>query len=432
MDPVNVALVVVSLLLFAQSAYTSVLMLYSWEDEDKHQATRVPSQFAAPSKRFSLLVPARDEAAVIGETLLQLAKLRYPTSMFEVIVIIEETDESTIDAVLASQRAIHDLGYQSPRLVTFAGPPISKPRGLNEGLLQARFEVLGVFDAEDEVHPDILNVINTAMEDGTPVVQGGVQLMNFADRWFSSMNVLEYFFWFRSRLHYAATTRIVPLGGNTVFFRRDVLEGLGGWDSRCLTEDADIGIRLSAEGVPIRVLYDDRYVTREETPPTLRQFMRQRTRWDQGFLQVLMKGDWLRLPTLQQRLLAVYTLAFPTFQAFTFIYLPLSLWMVVDLDTPVPVAMVTALPLYAMLLQFVINVAGLFVFTRAHGLRPTVGTALTVILLYWPYQFLLNVAALLALWRQARRIATWDKTQHVGAHRAVHARGVTADRGVAQ
>ncbi len=102
-------------------------------------------------------------------------------------------------------------------------------------------------------------------------------------------------------------------------------------------------------------------VTREETPPTLRQFMRQRTRWDQGFLQVLMKGDWLRLPTLQQRLLAVYTLAFPTFQAFTFIYLPLSLWMVVDLDTPVPVAMVTALPLYAMLLQCVINVAGLFV-----------------------------------------------------------------------
>ena len=67
----------------------------------------------------------------------------------------------------------------------------------------------------------------------------------------------------------------------------------------------------------IRVIYDDGYVTREETPPTVGQFVKQRTRWNQGFLQILGKGDWLRLPTWPQRLLALYTLAFPLVQALT-------------------------------------------------------------------------------------------------------------------
>lgn len=121
-------------------------------------------------------------------------------------------------------------------------------------------------------------------------------------------------------MHYHASVGMVPLGGNTVFIQRDLLEQLGGWDERCLTEDADIGIRLSAQGVPVRVVYDDMYVTREETPPTVEQFVRQRTRWNQGFLQVLKKGDWLRLPNWRQRLLALYTLAFPLIQALMLIY----------------------------------------------------------------------------------------------------------------
>jgi cellulose synthase/poly-beta-1,6-N-acetylglucosamine synthase-like glycosyltransferase len=93
--------------------------------------------------------------------------------------------------------------------------------------------------------------------------------MNFDSTWYSVLNVLEYFFWFKSRLHYHARRGAIPLGGNTVFFDRALLSRVGGWDERNLTEDADIGLRLSGTGEKIRVVYDDRYVTREETPPTL-------------------------------------------------------------------------------------------------------------------------------------------------------------------
>ena len=63
----------------------------------------------------------------------------------------------------------------------------------------------------------------------------------------------------------------------------------------------------------------------EETPDFIRAFVKQRTRWQQGFLQVLWKGTWLALPKFRQRLLALYTLSFPYVQALLMLMLPLNI-----------------------------------------------------------------------------------------------------------
>jgi cellulose synthase/poly-beta-1,6-N-acetylglucosamine synthase-like glycosyltransferase len=241
--------------------------------------------------------------------------------------------------------------------------------------------------------------------------------MNYTDRWFSALNVLEYFFWFKSRMHYHAAIGMVPLGGNTVFVSRNLLQQLGGWDQTCLTEDADIGIRLSAMGVPIRVMYEDAHVTREETPPTVQQFVRQRTRWNQGFLQVLLKGDWLRLPTLTQRAMALYTLGFPMFQALTLVYVPISVWSIMSAKVAVLVAMISTLPMYMLVIQLGICAVGLYEFTTVHGIRPSRTAVLHLVAAYMPYQWLLGYAAVRAVWRQLRGVNSWEKTAHTGAHR---------------
>jgi cellulose synthase/poly-beta-1,6-N-acetylglucosamine synthase-like glycosyltransferase len=210
---------------------------------------------------------------------------------------------------------------------------------------------------------------------------------------------------------------MTPLGGNTVFFTREVLERVGGWDEQDLTEDADIGIRISLLGERMRVIYDDRYVTREETPPTLSQFIKQRTRWSQGFLQTLLKGEWRRLPRLGQRLLAVYTLGFPAIQAVLGFYILASLIMMFTVKTPVLMAITLDLPFYLLAAHFILNVIGLYEFTSAHGLKPTWKTPLVMALGYLPYQWVLAYASVRATLRQVRGINNWEKTQHIGAHR---------------
>src|SRR5262249_6206262 len=209
----------------------------------------------------------------------------------------------------------------------------------------------------------------------------------------------------------------VPLGGNTVFFSRAVLARVGGWDDHNLTEDADIGIRVSCLGEPIRVVYDDRYVTREEVPPSLEQFIKQRTRWSQGFLQTLIKGEWRHFPTFEQRLLAMYTLCFPSIQAILGLYSVVAIVTMFTVRTPVLVAIILFLPFYLLAAHLSLSVLGLFDFAAAHGLKPRWTTPLVMAIGYMPYQWVLSYAALRATIRQLRGINNWEKTKHIGAHR---------------
>ena len=114
------------------------------------------------------------------------------------------------------------------------------------------------------------------MRANADVVQGGVQLMNIHTNWWSLRNCLEYWFWFRSRMHFHADARFIPLGGNTVFVRRQLLLEAEGWDEECLAEDCELGVRLSAAGATVSVCYDPSIATREETPGTLIGWLKRR------------------------------------------------------------------------------------------------------------------------------------------------------------
>jgi cellulose synthase/poly-beta-1,6-N-acetylglucosamine synthase-like glycosyltransferase len=411
-------LVIFSIALSVQAAYTLYMMLYIWDQPEAERLAQAPDQFRPPRTTFTVMLPARHEEEVIATTIQRVVDANYPAMMMEVLVICSADDTGTISAAQQKIDQLRRQGIDNVDVEVFNDGPINKPHGLNVALRRSRREVVTIFDAEDDIHPDIFNIVNTVMlEDQVRVVQCGVQLMNYESNWYSTLNVLEYFFWFRSRLHYHARYGAIPLGGNTVFFRRDLLEELGGWDEHNLTEDADIGIRLSVRGEKVRVVYDHRYVTREETPPTLGHFIRQRTRWSQGFLQTMRKGDWRRLPTFQQRMLALYTLAFPNVQAALGVYLLASLGMMFTVKTPVVVALILDVPVYLLAIYFLTSVIGLYEFARAHGLKPRWRTPLVMALTYLPYQWVLSYAALRALRRQMKGINNWEKTAHVGAHR---------------
>ena len=295
-----------------------------------------------------------------------------------------------------------------------------KPHQLNLGLKVARGDIVTIFDAEDEPHPDILQVINTIfLNESVDVVQSGVQLMNHNTKWFCFLNVLEYFFWFKSSLHFFARCGMTPLGGNTVFLRRRLMEYLGGWDHTTLTEDADLGIRLCIAKANVRILYDDEFVTKEETPHTIEQFIKQRTRWNQGFIQILLRGRWLQLEKPSQKLLALYVLMLPEILAFFTLMLPVSIVMLFFIKLPIWMAILTFMPLYCFILAMFIDLAGLHEFVKVHHRKWKWREALTLLVAFFPYQLLMGIGALRAVWRQMRGASNWEKTAHIGQHKAI-------------
>lgn len=412
---VTPGILVMSLGLFAVSVATLWWMLHAWRTPDTLAATGFDlgdPETGEPALSFSLIVPARHEEAVLGATLDRLAALDHPH--YEVLAVVGHDDPGTREVAEAAAAR----WPSRVRVVVDRSWPKNKPAALNTALAECRGRVTGIFDAEDEVHPRLLRQVDAAFRaTGAHVVQGGVQLMNIESSWYSLRNCLEYFFWFRSRLHLHARHRFIPLGGNTVFIRTDVLRAVDGWDPACLAEDCEIGVRLSSLGARVAVAYDPHLVTREETPDTLVGLLKQRTRWNQGFLQVLRKGCWRELPSPRQRLLARYTLAMPFLQALTGLIIPISVFCILALKVPVMVAMVSFLPVVPTIGTLAFEIAGLREFGRVFFVRPRARDYVKLMVGLFPYQLLLAGAAVRAVAREVLGRRGWEKTAHVGAHR---------------
>jgi cellulose synthase/poly-beta-1,6-N-acetylglucosamine synthase-like glycosyltransferase/putative flippase GtrA len=407
-----------SLLLTVQGLVAIFLMLYAWEDPDRAESYRSPQTWAPPTYSFTALLPARHEENVIAQTIRAISRLNYPEHLKETIVICRNDDIGTITA---ARRAISEIGTGNIRVITFDGYPINKPHGLNIGLAEAQGNVVAVFDAEDEPHTDIYQIANTVMlRNNSDVLQSGVQLMNHDSTWFSLFNVLEYFFWFKSTLHFFARRGFTPLGGNTVFFKREWLEHINGWDEGCLTEDADIGIRLAVAGAKTSIVYDERHVTQEETPSTVWGFIKQRTRWNQGFIQIFAKGDWLKLPGEKRRwaiLLSIYLFTWPIVQGLLFLYVPFAIWIALTVKLPLLVALISNLPLIVLLFFLVVYNVGIYEFTHVYKRHYSLWTPLQSVLFFIPFQLLLGFAAFRAVARNLQNNFGWEKTAHSNAHR---------------
>jgi cellulose synthase/poly-beta-1,6-N-acetylglucosamine synthase-like glycosyltransferase len=401
-----------SLALAAIAWTTLVWMLYAWRTPTSLAGSRLARADVATTHSFSLIVPARHEQEVLEGTLSRLARIDHPD--FEVLVVVGSDDDQT----RAAAERVAARHPERVSVVVDGGWPKSKPRALNAALPHCSGDITGVFDAEDDVHPAILERVDQCFQNtAADVVQAGVQLMNFRSSWLTVRNVLEYYFWFRSRLHFHASQGFIPLGGNTVFVRTQLLRAVSGWDPDCLAEDCELGVRLSALGARTVVFYEPELVTREECPPTLKAFARQRTRWNQGYLQTLARGHWRRLG-LRQRALGAYVLAMPYLMAIVWLTIPVAVITALTLKMPVPIALISFLPAVPMVSMLAVEVVGLGEFCRTYGERASARDYLRLVLGVFAYQSVLAFAAARAVVREVRGDRGWEKTEHLGLHLA--------------
>lgn len=230
--------------------------------------------------RISVLVPLFKEPEIARLLQQRLSRLRYPAGALEILLLLEETDHLT-------QKALADVALPPDTriLIVPEGQPQTKPRAMNYALDFCSGEIVGIYDAEDAPDPDQLLHVAAAFADAPEdlaCVQGALDYYNPRQSWLARCFTIEYATWFRlilpglRRLGFA-----IPLGGTTLFCRRDVLKEVGGWDAYNVTEDADLGIRLARFGYRCELLPS---TTMEEANCRLLPWIRQRSRWLKGYM----------------------------------------------------------------------------------------------------------------------------------------------------
>lgn len=410
----SVLVVLVALTLFAIASSTLYLNTYAWWDPKTQVRTSYSGLLETDNLSFSLIMPCRNEREDVMRATLS-ALLAQTHTRKEIIISVGHDDPETMACAFR-------LANEFPEYVQVAvdqHETKNKPRQLNGALALCRNDVVGVFDAESIAARELLsNIDGVFTKRNADVVQGAVQLINYRDTWYSLRNCLEYFTWFRSRLHAHSRQGFIPLGGNTVFIKRDLLVSVGGWDGSCLAEDCDLGVRLSTLDRRIVVAYSPDLVTREETPDSLATLVRQRTRWSLGFMQVFAKGDWKALPTRRMRVIAWWTLMQQHFMAFAGVCIPIAIIAAVWGNFPLLVTMIAFLPLIPTLATIAFDLCMLREFGRDHRFELSPYDYARLIIGTPFYQLVLAFSALRALVKFRRGDFGWEKTSHAGSHLA--------------
>lgn len=243
---------------------------------------------------ITILAPLYCDAAALPMLAAAIDRLDYPGDKKDVKLLLEADDPET----LAEARRLR-LDQRYDMIVIPAQAPRTKPKACNYGLYLARGELIVIYDAEDQPESDQLRKAAAAFTNADKdlaCVQARLNYYNPDDNWLTRLFTLEYSLWFDWLL--PGLQRMgapIPLGGTSNFFRTDVLRDVGGWDPYNVTEDADLGLRLSRLRYRVEVLDS---TTFEEANCRLDNWMRQRSRWMKGYLQT-----WLVHMRRPQRIL---------------------------------------------------------------------------------------------------------------------------------
>ncbi len=375
-------------------------------------ATEGAEPVLARLPKVSIMLPLHREADIAGALLQRMARLDYPRECLDVVLVTEADDLVTAEAI-----ALADLPPWVRTIRVGPGLIQTKPRAMNMALDFCHGSIIGIYDAEDAPHGrQILDVVDRFARSGPRVacLQGRLGFYNSRATWITRCFAIDYAIWFWIVL--PTLRRLgwpVPLGGTTVFFRRDALEEVGAWDAHNVTEDADLGIRLARAGYTTDLIDT---VTQEEAAAHPVAWIKQRSRWQKGY--AITWASHMRNPLATLRdlgpwgFIGLQVLILGSLSSALLAPIMWSFWLIL-LGIKHPFTLMTnevaqfALAVGFLLILVVNTAAGTAALFRQG--RPDLIPWLPAMHIYYP---LATISIVKALAELIRRPFFWDKTTH--------------------
>ena len=249
--------------------------------KSKDASNLLPSQ---PTQTVSVLIPAHNEERVLDQLLSYASKFDYPIDKIEVLVI----DDSSTDRT----GQIADGWSQKSRQIrvihrTQGGQ--GKADALNQGILEAKNDIIIIFDADYTPGPDTIKRIVRWFEDPeVGIVQGNIQVRNKEKNALTKMIHTERSADFLCDFLARDTLKVTNIfGGKAGGFRKCLIEELGSWKQETYCEDTDLTCRALLAGYKVK--YDVSIDCGEQAPDTLRVYYKQRYRWVRGHAECALK-----------------------------------------------------------------------------------------------------------------------------------------------
>ncbi len=348
--------------------------------------------------QVSILVPARNESAVLADVVCSLFALDYPVPLDIWIV-----DDGSTDA---TPQILQQLKRQFPSLQVHQRlSKGGKSGALNAVLPFTKCEIVLVCDADAQLPRDFLQLtVPLFAQRNIAAVQASKGISNFNVNFLTQCQQMEMSCDRYLQAQRIAVNGMAELRGNGMLVRRDFLEKCHGWSEDTLTDDLDLTFKLYLAGGEIAFV--NTTTIQEQGVTNWKNLWHQRCRWAEGgyhryldyFPQILSLGlakdIYLLLFFLLQFLLPIALL-------------PDLLWNIFYSHYSLLFPLQTLLSL----IVTVAFIGGLYQFQKLRGIALIWATIQgSIYMVYW---IPVMIVTILKLCTQRQQLH-WHKTEHQG------------------
>jgi cellulose synthase/poly-beta-1,6-N-acetylglucosamine synthase-like glycosyltransferase len=245
-----------------------------------------------PYPSVCLQVPCYNEPPdMVIETLESLRSLDYPN--YEIQVLDDNTDDQALWRPVESWCQEHNVKF-----VHLSDWPGYKSGALNyalEHMVEGSCELIGVIDSDYQIDPEFLRRCGPLFADEkVGFIQAPQDYRDWQDAPFYRRLYYSYRYFFAVSQPSRNERDGAIFAGTMGLIRRRALEEAGGWDEWCITEDAELSLRILRNGWS--GLHVDRSFGKGIMPLTFEALKGQRFRWCFGGIQILRRHWRSMLP----------------------------------------------------------------------------------------------------------------------------------------
>jgi cellulose synthase/poly-beta-1,6-N-acetylglucosamine synthase-like glycosyltransferase len=234
---------------------------------------------APQTKKYGIVIAARNEDLVIGNLVDSLHQQTYPRDNFQVFVVADNCDPDNRTAEIAREHGATVYERHCPEkarkgwALEYLFENIEKDYGITS------FDGYLFFDADNVVSRDYLERMNEAFSTGVDGVIGYRNSKNFEQNWISAHYSIHFM---RSSKNLHRPRGRLNLGthiaGTGYLLSSEMLKD--GWHYNCLTEDTQATMDFAVQGR--RIEYCEAAEFYDEQPYQIKVMLRQRLRWAKG------------------------------------------------------------------------------------------------------------------------------------------------------
>ncbi len=243
-----------------------------------------PYKRAQNKRKISVIIPARDESEIIGDLFASLKKQTYDPAFYDVNVIVKEPDDPTVELAKNFGAKVFVVDKQNCKGDALDG----YFKALTQEELRS-YEAFVIVDADAVLAPDYIAELNNALEHDYDIFLTRKFAKNYLgekkDRSvFSNCSTLTWpMIDDLGNLYRMQKDIPLNLCGQGMMLKRRVIEEIGGWPYRTLTEDYELKLDSLLRGFksmfyPYAIIYTEEALGHKEN-------YTRRVRWLTGYSQ---------------------------------------------------------------------------------------------------------------------------------------------------